>query len=574
MEVKAWRQSKPSAALNHGWCSDRTQYLCADATVVTVRLEDASYKLKYHSLPDRPDDNRRPANSGAAGRLLAQRYGVVYRKVDGSGPVALVSAGALFDRPMRALKRCAEGASTITFPPSVRESDEKAFYFVGPLESVVMNGRTERLKEAFNYLTDDIRGSQIGPFEGTRLRRIVLSSALKAIEGSVFRGCSFLRHVRVPEGVGEIGERAFKDCGIELIELPSSVARIEREAFACTNLRSFVAPASLRVLAHGAFRGCKRLRRAELNEGLETLGTQGETGCGVFADSGLEELRLPSTLRRIESGALQYCRARTVSLPEGLWYVGSQCFAGSAIGQVLLPASLEVVREPLEDFCEAFRRVYVAEGCPLAAELRACSGKVATVLVEQVSVEPSDDQRAVVSVALPDGMRSVEACPFYGDCVARVVVPACVEQLGDGAFCGRKALRAVVFAPKSRLQRIGERCFLGSGLEEIETPKRLREIGAEAFRSCGALRRVSLNEGLRAIGARCFEGAGLFRVELPASVREIGEQAFYGCAELRSLAVPKYGGLRRVASRAFGGTRLVRASVAFPRGARVAEDAF
>lgn len=158
MEVRARRQSKPAAALNHGWCSDRTQYLCADATVVTVRLEDASYKLKCHSLPDRPDDNRRPANPGAAGRLRAPRYGVVYRKVDGSGPVALVSAGALFDRPMRALKRCAESASTITFPPSVRESDEKAFYFVRPLESVVMNGRTERLKEAFNYLADGTRG--------------------------------------------------------------------------------------------------------------------------------------------------------------------------------------------------------------------------------------------------------------------------------------------------------------------------------------------------------------------------------------------------------------------------------
>ena len=159
MEVKARSQSKSATALNHGWCPDKTQYRCADATVVTVRLEDATYKLKYHSPPARPDGNQRQDNPGAAGRLLAPKYGVVYRKAAGSSfPVALVSAGALFDRPMRALKRCAEGASTITFPPSVRESDEKAFYFVRPLESVVMNGRTERLKEAFNYLADGTRG--------------------------------------------------------------------------------------------------------------------------------------------------------------------------------------------------------------------------------------------------------------------------------------------------------------------------------------------------------------------------------------------------------------------------------
>ena len=152
---------------------------------------------------------------------------------------------------MRILKRCAESAAKVTFRPSVHESDEKAFYFVGPLESIVMNDRTERLKEAFNYLADGTACSQIGPFEGTELRRIVLSASMRIIENSTFRDCSSLKYVYVPDGVEEIGEKAFKGCGIEWIELLSSVARIGREAFACTDLRSFAAPASLRVLPTG-----------------------------------------------------------------------------------------------------------------------------------------------------------------------------------------------------------------------------------------------------------------------------------------------------------------------------------
>ena len=55
------------------------------------------------------------------------------------------------------------------------------------------------------------------------------------------------------------------------------------------------------------------------------------------------------------------------------------------------------------------------------------------------------------------------------------------------------------------LERIDEGCFQESGLEELQTPQSLREIGSGAFYGCARLKKVWLNEGLKA-SADTFRG--------------------------------------------------------------------
>ena len=61
----------------------------------------------------------------------------------------------------------------------------------------------------------------------------------------------------------------------------------------------------------------------ELSEGLETLGTDeyfidGEC-CGVFENTAVENVKLPSTLRRIECNAFRKCKnLKHINLPGGL----------------------------------------------------------------------------------------------------------------------------------------------------------------------------------------------------------------------------------------------------------------
>ena len=64
-------------------------------------------------------------------------------------------------------------------------------------------------------------------------------------------------------------------------------------------------PASLRTIAQGAFYKCESLKTVKFNEGLEVLGTDeypddGGRWFGVFEESSIESVELPSTLKRIE----------------------------------------------------------------------------------------------------------------------------------------------------------------------------------------------------------------------------------------------------------------------------------
>lgn len=72
----------------------------------------------------------------------------------------------------------------------------------------------------------------------------------------------------------------------------------------------FDAPPSLRKICNGAFCFCKNLQRVVLNEGLETVGTDGEETCderGVFKDSGVKEVAFPSTLVKLAKNSFENC---------------------------------------------------------------------------------------------------------------------------------------------------------------------------------------------------------------------------------------------------------------------------
>ena len=70
-------------------------------------------------------------------------------------------------------------------------------------------------------------------------------------------------------------------------------------------IRTIIFPHTLKIVRQAAFSYVRSLRKAALNEGLMTLGTNeltpnGNWYPGVFQDSGLRGVRLPSTLRKIE----------------------------------------------------------------------------------------------------------------------------------------------------------------------------------------------------------------------------------------------------------------------------------
>lgn len=114
-------------------------------------------------------------------------------------------------------------------------------------------------------------------------------------------------------------------------------------------ITTLIFPDIIRSIRQGSFRKVKSLRSVVLNEGLETLGTDEHTlddsaFCGVFQESGLRNVRLPSTLKVIRNCAFLDCsNLKSVSLPDGLKEIGLNAFSGSGLERVAMSPSMEII---------------------------------------------------------------------------------------------------------------------------------------------------------------------------------------------------------------------------------------
>lgn len=130
---------------------------------------------------------------------------------------------------------------------------------------------------------------------------------------------------------------------------PDKLEMIGLNAFQNTGLWRVEFPCSLKKICQGAFCECRNLRTVKFSEGLEALGTDdyldnGVLRPGVFENSSLNNVRLPSTLKRIEYSAFQGCSYLSdIYLPENLELIGQRCFHGSGLESVRLPPALTVI---------------------------------------------------------------------------------------------------------------------------------------------------------------------------------------------------------------------------------------
>ena len=120
-------------------------------------------------------------------------------------------------------------------------------------------------------------------FYKSALEQIRLPSALRFIDAGAFCECRNLKTINFPNGLEKIGLDAFMESGLENVELPTS----------------------LRTIAQGTFAKCESLKTVKFCEGLEALGTDeysddGGLWYGIFQESSIESVELPSTLKRIE----------------------------------------------------------------------------------------------------------------------------------------------------------------------------------------------------------------------------------------------------------------------------------
>lgn len=278
--------------------------------------------------------------------------------------------------------------------------------------------------------------------------------------------------------------------------------------------RTITFPRTVRFVKGETFYGAESLQSAVLNEGLEVLGCDPNPRPGrpynpVFAMSGLEKVRIPSTLKAIEGRTFFKCeKLRSVHFSEGLKKIRFSAFMGSGIESVVLPESTETVSGYAFARCKSLRSVKLNKGLDGLGANDYCNGLL--------YFGHAFDGSALTSITLPPNVKVLKGDTFYR--------------------C--KCLKSIVFPADSKLEKIERTCFMDSALEELCTPKSLREIHNGAFAECGQLRKVTLNHGLEILGTNSeysgndfgvFQDCPIEELTIPSTVVSLNKNAFMEC---------------------------------------------
>jgi len=210
---------------------------------------------------------------------------------------------------------------------------------------------------------------------------------------------------------------------------------------------------------------------------------------------------LPKNTTTIESEAFFNCSwLRHITIPEGVMRIDEGAFAGCALTEVFLPASLTHFSNATYQ-CPTLVSIGVD---PANQVFKSLDGILYDKQVTAVLRCPEGRTKAV---SLPSTVHHVSRMAFH-HCLnlSSITLPDGVDVIGQMAFY---------------------RC---TNLERISIPVGVTKIEAQTFVDCPRLKSISLPEGLEEIDDGVFWGCTSMKtITIPATVTKIHEKAFDNC---------------------------------------------
>ena len=175
------------------------------------------------------------------------------------------------------------------------------------------------------------------------------------------------------------------------------------------------------------------------------------------------------------------------------------------------------------------------------------------------------------------GLEKIGIGAFNTNGLKSVELPASLRTVSQAAFAKCKSLKTVKF--NAGLEVLGTDeyvengelyygVFAESSVEGVELPATLTRIEYCAFENCKNLKSINLPNSLERVGKRCFQGSGLEEIMIPKTVKSIGDNAFNGSA-LKKIVVEE--GCQTDVKSAVGGNVTVQTvrNVKIPAGTKV-----
>ena len=478
--------------------------------------------------------------------------------------------------------------SNVVLSKGLKEIGAHAFFECNSIKSIEI---PKSLESTFSdYIYEYEYDYQYGPFgKCESLKSVTFEEGTIRVANGLFRNCTGLEEIVLPDTITTIDTIAFRDCvNLKSIRFGSGLTGIGHQSFSnCTSLTTVIIPNSVTFIGAGAFAKCSTLSNVVLSKGLKEIGAH-----AFFACNSLESIEIPKSLEKTTNsyiyeyeydykyGPFGKCEnLKKAIFEDGATVVANHLFRNCfGLEEVVLPESITNINEYAFEECSNLKAITIPNKCTYVGNGVFLNCKSLKEIVFPNSITGmgtyvmqgcSSLERAVLN----DTRVNIPAGTFI-DCIAlkEVVIPDTVQSIREDAFRRCKALEEIVIPPKvtsidasafrgcdelsrvvlgDKVTFIGDYAFQANpSLEKITMPDSVTSIGKNCFAYCDSLKEIKLSTGITAIPQYAFyQDPALESVVLPYYVKSIGEYAFADSVKFAEITIPR--NVTRIASNAF-----------------------
>ena len=259
---------------------------------------------------------------------------------------------------------------------------------------------------------------------------------------NVFEGCSNLVNVTLPSKMSVIYDCTFKDCTSLTTFDFSNITEIRQYAFQNTGFIHVELSEKVTTLQRYIFDKCANLESAVIGCNLIT---------GMFRDCvKLESVTLSGNDTKVWAQAFYRCPLlKTVILNEGITEIGNNAFAESGITNIIIPSTITKLGDNVFDSCTALESVVIPGKITSFGTniFQNCDNLTTVVIEEGITKIPNymfGGCTSLESVEFPTSMTTIGQYAFQ-NCtnLESIILPKGVTSIGSKAFSGCTNLNTI-----------------------------------------------------------------------------------------------------------------------------------